>query len=377
MASNRYQEIAHGLRARLLKGDFLPGDRVPSENELATHHAVSRPTAARALRELVQAGLLERRVGSGTYVRGTGSRRASPSLTFGLLVPGLRGTEILDPICSEVSRVCQENGAAALWLERTDSEDDPVGEADRALDLYLRQPVAGVFFAPLESAADRQTTNVRMVESLRSAGIPTVLLDRDILEFPDRSAFDLVGIDNFQAGLEVARHLLIEGRRRTRFLARPHAPSTTDLRAAGAREALRRAGAIVDAEWQLSGSPTDEAFVRHFIDQHRPDAVICSNDLTAALLIQTLSRLKVSVPDELAVAGFDDVSYSTLLSVELTTMRQPIRAIAAAAVHAMMERLADRSLPPRQILLHAELIVRQSSHAQEATGSTDAQHPPA
>jgi GntR family transcriptional regulator, arabinose operon transcriptional repressor len=102
----------------------------------------------------------------------------------------------------------------------------------------------------------------------------------------------------------------------------------------------------------------------------RLDAVICSNDLTAALLIQTLTTvLGLSLPRELAVAGFDDVNYSTLLAVPLTTMRQPCRAIAEAAVNSLIARVEDPSLPPRQILLSAELVIRKSCGAAASVSS--------
>ncbi len=65
------------------------------------------------------------------------------------------------------------------------------------------------------------------------------------------------------------------------------------------------------------------------------------------------------MPGDVAVVGFDDVRYSTLLSVALTTMRQPFRGIARVAVGAMRDRLESRSTEARQLLLDAELIVRQ------------------
>jgi GntR family transcriptional regulator of arabinose operon len=361
-----YQIIASTLRTRLVNGEFGPGDRVPSENELALRHSVSRPTAARALQELARTGLLERRVGSGTYVLDRSlSGAATSHRTFGLLVPGLGGTEILDPISKAIARVSQDNGAVVLWSDPT-AKIDAVDEIDRISRLYLGRGVHGVFFAPLESDPNREAENLRITTMLRSAEIEVVLLDRDLVEFPGRSEFDLVGIDNFHAGLRIGQHLLDVGRRRTCFLARPHAPSTTDLRAAGAREAMRRAGIATGTSWQVSGAPNDDEFVRRLLDRDRPDAVICSNDFTAALLIQTLFRLGVSVPGDVAVVGFDDVTYSTLLSVALTTMRQPIHGIAVAAVRAMNDRLDNPTLEPRQILLTAELMVRQSSGAPQS-----------
>ena len=353
----RYPEIVAALRELIASGTVRPGDRMPSEHQLARRFGVSRPTAGRALRELEAAGLVQRRAGSGTFARdaATGQR----GRTFGLLAQGLGATEVLDPICTEITRRCQAEGSTVLW-----GDDSPplegVAELDRLCRYYLEQGVDGVFFAPLESEPDRERHNLRVVAALRSAGVQVVLLDRDVHDFPARSDLDLVGIDNFLAGLHLGEHLLALGRERLLLLARPNHPSTTDLRAAGCAAAARRHGLTPPSTILVSAEPADDAAVSALLADHRPDAIICANDFTAALLLQTLSRLEVRVPADVAVAGFDDVRYSTLLPVQLTTMRQPCRAIARAAVRVMNERLDDPSTEPCATLLRAELVVRRS-----------------
>jgi LacI family transcriptional regulator len=115
-----------------------------------------------------------------------------------------------------------------------------------------------------------------------------------------------------------------------------------------------------------AGDPSDIDFVRKLLARPRPDAVICSDDLTAALLMQTVTGpLGLSLPQELALAGFDNVNYSTLLSVPLTTMRQPCRAIAHAAVNRLLARIEDPKLPPCQMMFNAELVVRRSCGASD------------
>jgi LacI family transcriptional regulator len=134
------------------------------------------------------------------------------------------------------------------------------------------------------------------------------------------------------------------------------------LRFAGYRESLARHNLSRNNPRLLAGDPTDASFIRKAINSSELDAVICSNDLTAALLMQTLSgTFKLSLPGDLAVAAFDDVNYSTLLSVPLTTMRQPCSAIARGAVDAILARIREPYLPTRQILFAADLVIRKSS----------------
>ena len=353
----KYQAILDTLSAQIAAGRYDSVKRFPSEMELASRFKVSRPTAGRAIRELQQRGILERRAGSGTYLRR--AHPPSPTREFGLLVPGLGNTEILDPICNEITRSAQAQQTNVLFGNGAAGDTSP----DRAIalaQLYIDRKVAGVFFAPLEAVPDRQEINLRIVDQLSAAGIAVVLLDRDVLDFPRRSGFDLVGIDNFQAGYVLADHLASVGHRRFAFVARPGHPSTTDLRIAGCRDALAHHDLLLARDAVHFGDPADAEFARSIVDRNY-DVAVCANDRTAAMMIQTLSSLGVRLPDDVAVVGFDDVRYATLLSVPLTTMRQPCEQIGQTAWRIMTDRLSSPTLPARQVLLTAELVIRQSS----------------
>ena len=112
----------------------------------------------------------------------------------------------------------------------------------------------------------------------------------------------------------------------------------------------------------LVGEPEDSELVRSLnIDSGACDACVCSNDMTAARLLQTAQTLGHQVPRDFRLAGFDDVGFATLLSVPLTTIRQPCRAIGMACVDTLLGRLAHPELPARAILLRGELVVRDST----------------
>ncbi|QDY78013.1 GntR family transcriptional regulator [Streptomyces qinzhouensis] len=79
-AQPKYLQIAHYIRDQILRGDLRPGDEVASERQLASDWNVSRPTAARSLEALKQQGFVEKRQGSGTYVRGLDVNRRAREL---------------------------------------------------------------------------------------------------------------------------------------------------------------------------------------------------------------------------------------------------------------------------------------------------------
>src|SRR5215472_4384725 len=93
------------------------------------------------------------------------------------------------------------------------------------------------------------------------------------------------------------------------------------------------------------------------------DAVVCASDLTAAQLIRTVEKSKIRVPNDVRVVGFDDAKYATLVSVPLTTVQQPCRDIAITAFQTRLSRIAEPTLPARNILLAPRLVVRESCGA--------------
>ena len=91
------------------------------------------------------------------------------------------------------------------------------------------------------------------------------------------------------------------------------------------------------------------------------DGMICCNDQTAAAMIVELDHRGVELPRQLRIAGIDDVKYAKLIKPGLTTYRQPCRDIATVAVELMLQRLKQRQLAPRKVLVKGQLVVRESS----------------
>jgi LacI family transcriptional regulator len=361
----KHHAISTHLQTEIAAGHYAEGARLPSEVQLVKQFNVSRPTVARALRDLEAKGLIERRAGSGTFVR-TNQQRNSQSRILGLLVPGLATTEIFQIICGEIASLARVNEYGLLWGGSSNPRADTDASLKHAEELckqFIERKISGVFFAPAELQSGQEEANSRLAESLREAGIPVVLIDRDLLDFPKRSDFDLVGIDNMAGGYMVAEHLIKLGCRRIFFVARPLSAATVDARIAGVREAIVRNRIELDPGWIRYGDPAEMKFVRSLVAARQADAFICANDDTAAVLMRSLESQGMRVPNDVRVAGFDDVKYATLVSTPLTTIHQPCREIAVIAYRTMMERLAEPTLPTRSLTLTPRLVVRESCGA--------------
>jgi len=361
----KHSEISRHLETEIAGGKYGDGARLPSEIQLVKQFGVSRPTVARALRDLEAKGLIDRRAGSGTYVR-TNNERSASTRILGLLIPGLSNTEIFQIICGEIASLARVNEYGLLWGGSTNPRvdtDASLMHTEEICKQFIDRKISGVFFAPAELQPGQGEANKHLAESLREVGIPVVLLDRDLLDYPGRSDFDLVGIDNMASGFMVAEHLIKLGCRKIFFVARPFSAATVDARIAGVREALYRHRIEPSAGWVRYGDPGDRKFVRGLAAARQADAFICANDDTAAVLLRTLEAEGLRAPRDVRVAGFDDVKYAMLVSPTLTTIHQPCRDIAIMAFRTMMERLAEPTLPARSVCLAPRLVVRESCGA--------------
>lgn len=366
----KHRAIFETVRTQIESGVFGPGDRVPPDVKLMETFGASRPTVAKALQELERRGFVHRRPGVGTFVR----EQSGGGANFGLLIPGLGDTEIFEPICGAMARAAQETGHALLWGgDATFAADvapsrNKGAAAWRMCQQYIRSGVGGVFFAPIELTDDKDQANQRIITALDEASIPVILLDRDYVAYPERSQHDLVGIDNRRVGYMITRHLIARGCKRVHFIARKGSASTVDARIAGFRDAISDQE-IVGSEVVQRGDPRDLEFVQTVMKNCNPDGIVCANDVTAAWLMCSLQEIGVCVPDDVLIAGIDDVKYAELLRVGLTTVRQPCSAIGTAAFNAMLVRIEDPNGPSQDVLLACELVIRESTTRQAIENS--------
>jgi len=354
---HKYQLIYETLKESISTGKYAPGSRLPSELELVRRFDVCRVTAAKAIKKLQQLGLVERRVGSGTYVK---SQPTDSSRLFGLLIPELGQTEIFEPICRGMAGFPLASRNSLLWGQSIGLNEPKQQIAEELCQQYISERVSGVFFAPLELVPGMDEVNRKIAAMLDRARIPVVLLDRCFMPYPARSKYDLVGIDNRRTAYAAVEHLVSTGAKRIAFLGRPYSAQTVDARIAGYREALLAFQLNREGDLVFRRDPEDSQQIGQFHKKYRPDAFLCANDHTAANLMRTLIALNVTIPDEVRIVGIDDVKYASLLPIPLTTQHQPCLDLGRIAMATMLDRLEHPDLPTRDITLGCKLVVRKS-----------------
>jgi GntR family transcriptional regulator, arabinose operon transcriptional repressor len=354
----KYQQVVETIKNEILSGRYQRGQKLPSEAALVKRFGTSRITVGRALRELRQAGLIQSRAGSGSFVGAAAS--GEEGLLFGLLIPNLGDTEIFGPICQGMSQAPQARKNALLWGNIAPDMETKDAQTWDLCQQYIAKKVDGVFFAPLERTAASEQTNHLVISALERAAIPVVLLDRCVLPYPRRSRHDLIGIDHRRAGYMITEHLLKLGCRRIAFIGYANSASTVTARIGGYRDALFIAGVSVSRDLVRNLDSDQVSEVRMVMEKLKPEGIVCANDRTAGHLMQSLIQMNYRIPQDVRIVGIDDVEYASLLPVPLTTVHQPCKEIGVAAVAAMLERVAAPDMPIRDILLDCTLVVRDS-----------------
>ena len=355
MEQARHIAVAETLKKEILAGKWSsPDNPFPSERALAQRFGVSRPTISLALQELRGKGLVLRRHGQGTFLTKTARKLGR---AIGLVVPGISYGEVYPIICREVSRLAQKEGLTLLFGDVSSS--DPEVRARRAIELankFADENVSGVIFQPIELVDDADRANRRFLSVFDDAGVPVVLIDNDIVPSPERSSYDVVSINSFDAGRRVAQHLREAGARTVHFLMNKNWGHCLQNRLLGVKSVFGDSVRVVDVD------PKDAKAVRRFVRMRpRPEAAICRNDDYAVHLVVALRKLGMNVPGDMLVTGFNDLSYATLLDPPLTTIHVPCEAIAQTAFETLMARLANPTMLPRESYLPAPLVVRGST----------------
>lgn len=359
-APAKHEDISAELRVEIAAGKYGDDGRLPSDSKLMARFGVSRPTVAQAMRTLALEGRVVRKAGSGTYalraVESVATRRLA------LLMPHFGHTEVFQLVAGHLASLARHHEYGLVWggstLPQLDA-DTRLEHGEALCRQFIEDRVDGVFFAPYEFVKGGYEANLRIVRRFRDAGIPVVLVDHDVVAYPERSEFDLVGVDDAGGGFLLGRHLLKLGCTRFVHVAKPLSASTVDARHTGLWKAVHDLGGgdcFLTAERGDAGDPV----FANKVMASRPDAVVCGNDHTAALLIRTLAKIGVSVPGDVRVTGFDDATFASLVSPPLTTVKQPCQDIATSAFRTMLDRIRDPSLPARCIRLSGSLVVRES-----------------
>lgn len=261
-----------------------------------------------------------------------------------------------DPYFSTIVRGIETAARAHEYLVIIcNTERDPAVEKNY-LALLRDYQVDGIIFA---GGSVQETTELaKIVETLEEDGVALVALN------PHTAVSAEVRVDNVAASQEMTEHLLQLGHRRIALIEGPQEITTTAHRLQGYRQALEAAGVPFNPELVWPGQFTFESGVeaahRYLATAEKPTALFASNDQTAIGAIAVLRQARVRIPEDVSVAGFDDIELARYMAPSLTTIEVPMHQMGMEGMWHLLSQLAGEESAPLVLVPH-RLITRDST----------------
>lgn len=367
-----YRFVATDLLKRIRSREFSPGQRLPGDQVLEAHYGAGRVTILRALQELTVMGEVRRVRGHGTFVGGPGDTQ-NAELHVVVVFPQ-RESFGAPELLAGIERALVGSRAR---IGTRDSENESAKERAVLESLLIQNPAGIILFPSIGSIH-----NTDLVSRVIAQRIPLVVIDRRLTFFD----VPFVSCDNRSGAMEVVRHLVNQGKERIAFVG--HSldwVSSEQERFAGYCQTLAENGISVEMNLVLMTGIHQHDYPRETMSdvvarlrERKVDAVFAVNDLLAIALIRALKETGVRVPEDMAVAGFDDIDFAKLMKPALTTFRQPFFKIGMEAAQLIMADRASEGAGrqaldwgSQDIRVPGTLVVRQSTqfHAPTTAGS--------
>jgi LacI family transcriptional regulator len=331
-------------------------DKNPTIKQVADLAGVSTATVSRVLDENsgVSQELIDR-VRDAVRTLDYHPNRAARNLrkrvaqTVGVVI-----SDIQNPFFTSVVRGIEKVLVEADFiLLLCNSDEDPKREKIHLATLKS-EGVAGIILATTRSDAESY-------HQLLNNRTPLVGIDRT----PEQLSMDVVSVTNTRGAFSAVSHLADLGHKRIALISGPRQLSTARERLEGYEDAVQIRGLVHSddliqfSDFRQSGGYKS---MQTLLDQQEPpSAVLVSNNLMTLGALQAIHERNLSIPDQIAIVGFDDMPWATSLQPPLTAVAQPTYELGIAAAQLLLDRLREPERPFRHVVLETQLMVRASS----------------
>jgi LacI family transcriptional regulator len=280
------------------------------------------------------------------------SLRRGRTLTLGLVLP-----DSANPFFAEIGRSIESAAASQGYSVILCNTYGDINKERSYVDLLLAKQVDGII-------VDTEEKHGQGLAARFPYQLPVVLVDREIPENP----FDTVVTDNQRGARLATEHLISLGHRRIGCITGPHHLTSSVQRLSGFRQALAEAGLSDTEDLIFHGDfrpPSGLAGFQNLINlPEPPTAIFACNDMMALGVLRAALEAGVRVPQDLAVAGFDDIEIGQFVYPSLTTIAQQKDEIGLRTIQRIVELISGDEKGPQTILVPPRLITRESSGAQ-------------
>jgi LacI family transcriptional regulator len=271
---------------------------------------------------------------------------------IGLVIPRSVQSLFTDPffprITQGITQACnQHDYTLSLFLLHTEEEEKK---------LYPRITRPGLMDGVIVQVGHMDDDLIpRLAETM---GTPFVVAGRPV-SAPSTSYVD---VDNVTGSCNAVLHLVRSGYTRIGTITGPLTTATGVDRLEGYRNALNQRGLTINDLLIAEGDFTDASgyFAAKRLLQHNPEALYVASDMMAIGALRAIRECGLSVPEDIAVIGFDDIPAAAISDPPLTTVRQPVRRIGMQLVESLLDIIENGNEPPRCVVFDTKLVIRAS-----------------
>ena len=260
-------------------------------------------------------------------------------------------TDITNPFFTTLARGVEDEAEENGFLITLGNTDESAEIEERYVSSMVSRRVDGVIIAP----APGSEKNLQMLEE---RDIPAVLVDRAVPSVD----LDVVQGDTFSGAKRLVNHLLGEGYEKIAFIGGTPQASSLEHRLAGYRDMVEEADVESFVQLgnftQASGKEIVESLIQ---DEKLPDALIAANNLVAVGALSALNNADLSVPEDVALACFEELGLASTIDPFLTVVRQPSYEIGRKSFQMLLDRIQGHEGTARDETLPTELVVRHST----------------
>lgn len=281
------------------------------------------------------------------------SFRVKTTHTIGLVVP-----DNSNPFFAELARVIEDAGFAEGYSVILCNSDLSEAKQSAYVDVLLAKQVDGILLT--STGLIPGEGNDRIIARIRQAGVPCVVLDRDLGDEP----VDHILVDNHEGGYLAGKYILEQGHRRVACVVGPKDLAPSAGRIAGFRRALDEAGVDLPEHAVVRGNGRHDGgaiAVEQLLERGADfTAIFAFNDEMAIGIIGALQRNGRQVPNDISVIGFDDIPYAAAIFPAVTTIAQPIAEMGKLGLTMLLERIRQPGIASRRVVLSTRLMERES-----------------
>ncbi|MCM8818038.1 MAG: GntR family transcriptional regulator [Candidatus Omnitrophica bacterium] len=343
------KQIKEYLLNEIKKGKIAPGEKVPSEQQLAKKFKVSRIASREALLELINEGYLFRVLGKGTFLKVDIKKREVLKKKVIIKVPNLKNSFYYQIISGAEIIFTHNNYEFKILTER----DNQI-EEKKILEKILEEKEDGLLLISSYYTYTNLTILRRIIEKL-----PVIIVD---VKIPGIKV-DTVISNDFKGGYMITEHLIELGYKKILHLSGPESDSSAYERKKGYIECMKKyklKPEIRYTKWTLEDGYFETKKV--FLNKNNIEAIFCCNDEVAIGCYRALKELNIKVPEDVGIAGYGNMDIGKVIEIPFTTIDQSPEKMGKISAELLINKIDGKRKKEeiKEIKVDTKLIIRNS-----------------